>query len=84
MMKFNNKLIFMLLDLWNDALENIKPFDENTYNMITQFLDRLPGNICFVAHNGNRFDYPIFLSEIDKLQKVITICSLKIRNNKLI
>lgn len=36
-----------------------------------QFIDRLPGNICFVAHNGNRFDYPIFLSEVERIQKVL-------------
>ncbi|XP_031787436.1 uncharacterized protein LOC100114369 isoform X1 [Nasonia vitripennis] len=55
-------------NLWNDSLEHFKPFDKDTYNMIMLFINRLPGVICFVAHNGNRFDYPVFLSEIDKLQ----------------
>lgn len=61
----------LFADLWNDALESVKPFDESTYDMIMQFIERLPGLICFVAHNGNRFDYPVFLSELDKLKKVI-------------
>ncbi|KAJ8665161.1 hypothetical protein QAD02_006823 [Eretmocerus hayati] len=56
-------------NLFNQDLEDVKPFDEDTYDMIMHFIDRLPGLVCFVAHNGNNFDYPIFLREIQLLQK---------------
>lgn len=38
--------------------------------MINSFLDTLMKPICFVAHNGNKFDYPIFLWELKCLDKV--------------
>ncbi|XP_014207458.1 uncharacterized protein LOC106638677 [Copidosoma floridanum] len=58
-------------DIWNDALENFKPFDESTYNMVMQFIQRLPAPVCFVAHNGKRFDYPVFLAELERINKSI-------------
>ncbi|XP_058793237.1 uncharacterized protein LOC131665387 isoform X2 [Phymastichus coffea] len=56
-------------NLWNNLLDQMRPFDEATYDIIIQFINRLPGIICFVAHNGNHFDYPIFLSELDGIKK---------------
>jgi hypothetical protein len=63
----------LFIDLWNYMLDDIKPFDKNTYDLIMQFIKRLPGLVCFVAHNGNNFDYPIFLTELRHLNKVFHI-----------
>ncbi|KAL7288452.1 hypothetical protein TKK_0017534 [Trichogramma kaykai] len=61
----------MVSNLWIDNLQSLKPFDQNAYNTIMEFLKRLPGIICFVAHNGRNFDYPVFLSELEKIQQNI-------------
>lgn len=47
-------------------MENSKPFDANIVDLIRIFLDRLPKPVCIVAHNGNRFDFPIFRKALIK------------------
>ena len=51
-------------------------FDTNTVKMIDGFLRRLPAPVCFVSHNGNRFDYPLLKAEMEK-------CVGKLENNVL-
>lgn len=36
---------------------------------MVKFLDRLQKPVCFVAHNGNRFDYPILKKHIERLKQ---------------
>lgn len=55
-----------LTGLSNAALEHAAPFSADTVSMIATFLNHNPKPICLVAHNGNRFDYPILRTEIEK------------------
>ncbi|XP_014601303.1 PREDICTED: three prime repair exonuclease 2 isoform X1 [Polistes canadensis] len=63
--------IEILTDLNNKCLQNVSLFDHNIYNLITSFLDTLMKPICFVAHNGKEFDYPILLSELEYIDKYL-------------
>ncbi|KAK2575428.1 hypothetical protein KPH14_008337 [Odynerus spinipes] len=58
-----------LTELKNECLQNVSSFNDKIYNLINNFLDTLMVPICFVAHNGYRFDYPIFLWELKCLHK---------------
>ncbi|XP_015183516.1 PREDICTED: three-prime repair exonuclease 1 [Polistes dominula] len=60
-----------LTDLNNKCLQNVSLFDHNIYNLITSFLDTLMKPICFVAHNGKAFDYPILMSELKCIDKYL-------------
>lgn len=62
--------VVFVLGLTNENLEHQRVFDDNLYRMMELFLERLETPICLVAHNGNRFDYPILQSELCKIQKV--------------
>ncbi|XP_057369139.1 three-prime repair exonuclease 1-like [Daphnia carinata] len=55
------------LDNYN--LEHQSKFDEDVFNVIYSFLNRLKKPVCLIAHNGFRFDFPILRSEIAKLDK---------------
>ncbi|CAL1541815.1 unnamed protein product [Lymnaea stagnalis] len=52
-----------LSGLKNDALEVYGTFESHA-SLICSFLTRLPQPACLVAHNGNRFDFPILISEL--------------------
>lgn len=54
-------------------LEYESQFDENTVKMITHFISRLQQPVCIVAHNGNRFDFPILKKQITNLNMVQNI-----------
>lgn len=58
-----------LTELKNEYLQNVSSFDSKIYDLIHHFLDTLTVPICFVAHNGYQFDYPIFLWELQCLNK---------------
>jgi len=51
----------------NYMLEHENSFDENAANTIIGFLKHLRGPVCLVAHNGDKFDFPIFKKAFDKL-----------------
>lgn len=53
--------------LSNDLLEYERKFDENTMTLLNSFLERLQQPVCLIAHNGNRFDFPILKQHITKL-----------------
>ncbi|XP_070498470.1 three-prime repair exonuclease 1-like [Chironomus tepperi] len=55
--------------LSNELLQNEKKFDENTVDLVNNFLAHLQQPVCLVAHNGNKFDYPILKSHCKLLNK---------------
>ncbi|CAG2053380.1 unnamed protein product [Timema podura] len=55
----------------NLVLQEQKPFDEHLVNILQGYLERLPRPICIVAHNGNKFDFPILQSELQFVKKGI-------------
>uniref|UniRef100_A0A1B6FXI8 Exonuclease domain-containing protein n=1 Tax=Cuerna arida TaxID=1464854 RepID=A0A1B6FXI8_9HEMI len=55
--------------LTNENLEVQHPFDEDLFKLIVHFMERLEKPICLVAHNGNKFDFPILQSELSKINK---------------
>ena len=62
----------------NNRLDNYNlygqaKFDTNTVKMIDGFLRQLPAPVCFVSHNGDRFDFPS-KAELEK-------CGGKLENN---
>jgi len=50
--------------LSNDLLENQSRFKAQTVQLLKLFLENLPQPICLVAHNGNRYDYPLLQAEL--------------------
>lgn len=52
--------------LSNTLLEESYKFSKETVESISNFLNHNPQPICFVAHNGLRFDYPLLRREINK------------------
>ncbi|XP_025837013.1 uncharacterized protein LOC108735513 [Agrilus planipennis] len=52
--------------LSNDLLEKQPAFTTSTANLIREFIDLHPKPVCLVAHNGNKFDYPILKAELLK------------------
>ncbi|XP_067651549.1 three-prime repair exonuclease 1-like [Haliotis asinina] len=48
----------------NETLADQKPFDKDMVQLMSSFLGRLPKPVCLVAHNGDRFDYPLLVSEL--------------------
>ncbi|KOC67478.1 Three prime repair exonuclease 2 [Habropoda laboriosa] len=58
-----------LTGLSNKNLEEVQYFNCEVYNLIINFINRQIAPTCFVAYNGNKFDYPIFLSELKIINK---------------
>ncbi|XP_018311013.1 uncharacterized protein [Mycetomoellerius zeteki] len=58
--------------LYNEDMQVLQPFESELYELIIYFLQRLTPPICFVAHNGNKFDYPIFLEELKRINKILS------------
>ncbi|KAI4471721.1 three prime repair exonuclease 1 2 [Holotrichia oblita] len=55
-----------LTGLSNELLEYQSTFNANTSEMIIKFLELHRKPLCLVAHNGDRFDYPILKAELHK------------------
>ncbi|KAF4519691.1 hypothetical protein B566_EDAN003941 [Ephemera danica] len=53
----------------NDLLEYYGKFDEIVFRIIENFLLHLPKPICLIAHNGDKFDYPILTKELENIKK---------------
>lgn len=64
--KFINPEASEITGLSNELLEYQSTFNENAVNAIKNFLSLLREPVCLVAHNGNRFDFPILRAEIHK------------------
>ncbi|OAD52727.1 Three prime repair exonuclease 2 [Eufriesea mexicana] len=67
-----SKKIHALTGLSNENLEGIQYFNSEIYNLVINFINRQMTPSCFVAYNGNNFDYPIFLSEFQNINKVFS------------
>ena len=50
--------------LTNSMLSDQAKFDSDTVSLLTAWLSRLPGPVCLVAHNGDRFDFDLLRKEI--------------------
>jgi len=48
----------------NSMLANCPPFNRETVIAMEAFLNNFQKPFCFVAHNGNQFDFPILFKEI--------------------
>lgn len=55
------------LGLDNFLLENLNKMDTNTIDLINCFINQLKKPVCLVAHNGNKFDFPILARHLKKL-----------------
>ncbi|XP_037030865.1 uncharacterized protein LOC119070562 [Bradysia coprophila] len=61
----------------NFMLENETKFDENFVKLLNHFLLQLPQPVCLVAHNGDRFDFPIMQRQLKTLSMTLpddTLC----------
>ena len=59
-------LISELTGLDNYNLTGQSKFNKNTGNLIDSFLNLLPSPVCLVAHNGNAYDFPLLMAELEK------------------
>lgn len=67
--------------LSNELLELQPQFSIDTVNLLQSFLNIQYQPVCLVAHNGNRFDFPILRTEMnrvnsDLLQSIMCVDSL--------
>jgi hypothetical protein len=51
-------------------LEKEQPFDKGLAALLSSFFARLQEPICLLAHNGTRFDFPIFAREMGAFKEV--------------
>lgn len=58
-----------LTGLSNCLLEDQTPFNDNTFNILNDFIVRMPKPVCLIAHNGICFDFPILQAEVQSLGK---------------
>lgn len=49
-------------------LENENKFNENSVQLLNHFLLQLPQPVCLVAHNGDKFDFPIIQKQLKDLE----------------
>ncbi|RZB73485.1 three-prime repair exonuclease 1, partial [Asbolus verrucosus] len=52
--------------LSNELLQHQQAFSAEVVEVMAKWLEMNQKPVCFVAHNGSRFDYPILRAEIDK------------------
>ncbi|CAC5420675.1 unnamed protein product [Mytilus coruscus] len=58
--------------LYNDSLEEQTPFDSSVTDTIHNFLNRLPSPVCLLSHNGNTYDYPLLLKELQRGGRILS------------
>ncbi|XP_055940212.1 uncharacterized protein LOC129969597 [Argiope bruennichi] len=51
----------------NKNLMDQTPFERNAAEAINFFLSHLPKPVCLLAHNGNRYDFPLLKAEFSRL-----------------
>lgn len=64
--KLIDDFVHSMTGLSNDLLSDEVMFNERIFFVIQNFINLQQKPICFVAHNGNSFDYPILRAEIYK------------------
>lgn len=70
-MIFNDFNWIFRLGLDNFLLENENKFDENFVKLLNHFLLQLPQPVCLVAHNGDKFDFPIIQRQLKTLNMTL-------------
>ncbi|XP_048515621.1 three-prime repair exonuclease 1 isoform X4 [Athalia rosae] len=65
-------IVSRITGLNNDLLKHEMQFDQQIYELMNSFIGRLCPPVCFVAHNGNGFDYPILMSELSRVGKTFS------------
>lgn len=56
-----------LTGLTNELLEIERKFDTNTVNLLKSFFTQLQPPVCLIAHNGNRFDFPLLKGHLGRI-----------------
>ena len=51
----------------NYMLNGQSKFEESTGNLLNSFLSHLPSPVCLVAHNGDAYDFPLLIAEMEKV-----------------
>ncbi|XP_012279180.1 three prime repair exonuclease 2 [Orussus abietinus] len=64
-------MVSLLTGLFNNELEGVPPFNDNTYTLLMKFINSLVPPVCFVAHNGSQIQYPILLHEAESIGKTL-------------
>lgn len=54
--------------LTNEILEQENKFDKNAMNTLESFLFQLQQPVCLIAHNGDKFDFPLLKKKHEKLE----------------
>jgi three prime repair exonuclease 1 len=57
--------------LTNELLEFENKFDENAMNLLEKFISQLQQPVCLIAHNGEKFDFPLLQKQFEILKKHI-------------
>ena len=55
--------------IWTDEIFYQKDLDDDFVDLVQSFLNRHEQPICLVAHNGNKFDFPVFKSELQNISR---------------
>lgn len=67
-----SKISSEITGLTDDLLQNDNHFNENTCDLLVQFLSQLQQPVCLIAHNGTKFDYPILKAHLENLNKCLS------------
>ncbi|XP_035694501.1 three-prime repair exonuclease 1-like [Branchiostoma floridae] len=59
-----------ITNLTNQTLGKHRVFDEDLVKSVVHLLNRQEPPVCLVAHNGNRFDFPILKAELGESETV--------------
>ncbi|XP_026743517.1 uncharacterized protein LOC113505206 [Trichoplusia ni] len=62
--------VALLTGLSNNTLKNAPIFKDNIHTILA-FLGELPKPTCLVAHNGNRFDFKLLLTEFLDINAIL-------------
>lgn len=54
--------------LSNELLERERKFDQNAMKLIECFIFQLQQPVCLIAHNGNKFDFPLIKKQCEALE----------------
>lgn len=54
--------------LSNELLERERKFDQNAMKLIECFVFQLQQPVCLIAHNGNKFDFPLIKKQCESLE----------------
>ncbi|XP_071096514.1 serine-rich adhesin for platelets-like [Haliotis cracherodii] len=61
----------MLTGLFNDALDRQQPFNSEIVAVIRGFLQTQAQPTCLIAHNGDKFDFPLLAAQLEKVDETL-------------